>query len=287
MANPDQHSPPYKITRRAVPKPLQSTSEDATFIRGDSLMAVADGAGGVGIFAGEWAAYLLENLPETPFLNCDDFILWTSQLWEAFYQRIDAMPLASEVKSKFLEEGSLATLAVAWLRHAEDRTIADVFIYGDSAVILYDPAANVLRALPDDLLTYTSNPYLINWKHDPTPEGFRKTTLEVHPGQDLLIVSDAIAQYLLLSFAVLQTDSDWATQLAGIRQTLPDHRIHALVENMIAADTGDRNFLQSVWLPLLEAMESEAAFKTWTDELYQRGVMVADDYSAVLFQRMY
>lgn len=287
MTNPDQHSPTYKLTRRTVPKPLQTTTEDASIIRDDTLMAVADGAGGVGIFAGEWAAHMLQHLPENPFSNADDFINWTSQRWEAFYQGIDALTLTSEVKSKFIEEGSLATLAVAWLRHAEDLTIADVFIYGDSAVILYDPAANVLRALPDDLLTYTSNPYLINWKHDPTPEGFRKTTLEVLPGQDLLIVSDAIAQYLLLSFAVLHTDSDWATQLADIRQTLPDHRIHGLVGNMIAADTGDMNFFLSVWLPLLQAMESEAAFKTWTDELYQKGVIVADDYSALLFRRLY
>jgi hypothetical protein len=193
----------------SIPKALQTKSEDAFIVREDGLLAVADGAGGVGIFAAEWAKYLLDSLPEMPFADADAFVLWTNSIWETFYQRIDNQEIAMEVKSKFMEEGSLATLVVlpqplqrrgdtearpqTSPKGKEIRSIR-AFCYGDSAVMVYHPEKNTLRALPDTLATYTQHPYLINWKEEVHTAGILMRTFELSKQDKLLLCSDAIAR---------------------------------------------------------------------------------------------
>ncbi len=261
----------------SIPKPLQDKSEDA-FILKENCWAIADGAGGVGIFAAEWAKYLLEKLPETLFAEAEEMIHWANGIWEKFYQTIDNQELAIEIKSKFIEEGSLATLIAAYYNGKTLRAIA----YGDSALLLYNAKKNTLRALPSELSTYVKNPFLINWKEEILPEGIVIQDFEWQKQEQLLLCSDALAQYLLLSFACLTPKSDWEAQLLELTKTHQHHRIFQFVEKMEQYFDKNVDFHQAVWLPLCEAMKTEENFKQHLYQLCEQGLIPNDDYTVVL-----
>ena len=65
------------------PNPL---CEDASRLIPGRLLAVADGAGGGGLYADLWAQYLIEHLPtEAGFANAEALDGWLSGIWEEFY----------------------------------------------------------------------------------------------------------------------------------------------------------------------------------------------------------
>ena len=58
----------------------QQINEDAAIAK-DGLIAVSDGAGGGGLYADLWSAYLLDKLPDNPittFQQLDSCLLYTS-----------------------------------------------------------------------------------------------------------------------------------------------------------------------------------------------------------------
>ena len=89
-------------------------NEDAAIAR-DNLIAVSDGAGGGGLFAERWSAYLLNNLPDTPVHNVEELDTWIGRIWEPYYDECeeDAKRLGGLSLDKFYDEGSYATLAAA------------------------------------------------------------------------------------------------------------------------------------------------------------------------------
>lgn len=269
-----------ETTARSIPKPLQDKSEDA-FILKENCWAVADGAGGVGIFAAEWAKYLLEKLPEQPFAEAKGMIDWANENWEEFYQNIDNQPLAIEVKSKFIEEGSLATLIAAYY----DGKILKAICYGDAALLLYDTKKKTLGALPSELSTYVKNPFLINWKEEILAEGIVMQDFKWKKQEQLLLCSDALAQYLLLSFACLTPKSDWEAQLFELTKTHQHHRIFQFVEKMEQYFDKNVDFHQAVWLPLCEAMQDETSFQQHIYQLCEEGLIPNDDYTAILIKK--
>jgi hypothetical protein len=265
---------------RSVPKPLQEKSEDA-FCYTENYWAVADGAGGVGIFAAEWAKYLLEKLPKTPFAQANEMIQWANEIWEEFYQTIDNQELAVEIKSKFIEEGSLATLIAAYYDGKRLRAIS----YGDSALLLYNAKKNTLRALPSELNTYVKNPFLINWKEEILPEGIKTMDFSWKKQEQILLCSDALAQFLLLAFACLNPKSDWEAQLFDLQKTHQSHRIFQFVEKINQYFDEKANFDKDIWLPLCEAMKTEETFKQHVYQLCEQGLIPNDDYTAVLVKK--
>jgi hypothetical protein len=261
----------------SVPKPLQDKSEDA-FYHKDNCWAIADGAGGVGIFAAEWANFLLGKLPEKPFAESNDMILWANEIWEEFYQDIDNQDLGIDIRSKFIEEGSLATLIAAYYDGKRLRTIS----YGDSALLLYNAKKNTLRALPSELNTYVKNPFLINWKEEILPEGIKIIDFSWKKQEQLLLCSDALAQFLLLAFACLNPKSDWETQLFDLQKTHQSHRIFQFVESINQYYNKDAGFDKDIWSPLCEAMQNEENFKKYVYQLCEQGLIPNDDYTAIL-----
>lgn len=264
----------------SIPKPLHDKSEDASLHK-HNFWAVADGAGGVGIFAEEWAKYLLEKLPTKPFAQADEMIRWADSIWEEFYQSIDNQLLDMNIKSKFLEEGSLATLVAVY---AESHNKIKVIAYGDSAMLLYDTKKNTLRALPDTLSTYVQNPYLINWKEEIQQEGVKIADFEWTKHEQIILCSDALAQFLLLSFACLNPKSDWETQLFELQKTHSTHRIFQFAGKIDQIFDKNISFHQAVWQPLCEAMKNETTFKTHIYQLCEQGVIANDDYTAILLK---
>lgn len=67
------------------------SSKNGTFLfdRGymDYLIAVSDGAGGGGLFAERWSAYLLSHLPATPINSAEELAFWIGENWELLKYR--------------------------------------------------------------------------------------------------------------------------------------------------------------------------------------------------------
>ena len=60
-------------------------NEDAVLVS-DNFVAIADGAGGVGIIAQKWAETLVQNIKSKPFNSCNQIDKWVASFWEEFYE---------------------------------------------------------------------------------------------------------------------------------------------------------------------------------------------------------
>ena len=120
-------------------------NEDA-FCAADRCIAVSDGAGGCGLFADEWSRYLIEHLPkEKPICSFAELDGWVDGIWEPFYNEHEEVAKRGDgiFLNKYYNEGSCATIAVAWrVSDEECRWMA----YGDSVVFHYDRATGQLHA---------------------------------------------------------------------------------------------------------------------------------------------
>ena len=64
----------------SIEKPNQATiNEDAVKATID-FIAVSDGAGGGGIYADKWSAYLVDNLPTQPILTFSELDAWVESI---------------------------------------------------------------------------------------------------------------------------------------------------------------------------------------------------------------
>ena len=95
----------------------------------EKWIAVSDGAGGGGVFADLWSKYLVENLPDEAIADYQTFDAWIDGIWEPFYNECEeiAKREGGMLLNKFYDEGSFATIAVAW-------NSGEWMSYGDSVV---------------------------------------------------------------------------------------------------------------------------------------------------------
>lgn len=166
---------------------------------GGVLIGLADGAGGEGIFAAEWAAFLLEHLPDTPFAGPEDLRQWLRQIAKPFYKTVKpTAELFRPAKDKLLLEGSNATLAVSWCLPQAEGLHCHTLTYGDSVIFLQDHTITPLSPVqPEDL---AAPPALLNWRFGRIDEQalhIRQVLLQ--PGQALWMASDGLANTLLIA----------------------------------------------------------------------------------------
>ena len=80
-----------------------------------NVVAVSDGAGGIGIFADKWSNTLVQKIPAKPFENVKAIDNWIKSFWEEFYMTHKDLVVDDPWKiAKFESEGSLATLSALW-----------------------------------------------------------------------------------------------------------------------------------------------------------------------------
>ncbi len=66
--------------------PAYSDNEDSFRAADEAgIWAVADGAGGTGIYAGEWAQHLTQQITDVPFRNVVELAHWLDGHWEGFF----------------------------------------------------------------------------------------------------------------------------------------------------------------------------------------------------------
>ncbi len=168
----------------------------------ENPIAVSDGAGGAGLFTGEWAEYLCDHLPDDSISTFEEFSGWINSIWEPFCNKYQKVAEERGIGAKFLSDGSWATLVAVWLPDFINQKLRWL-AYGDSALFIFNPAEKTMAFCSvTDVNLFNESPYLINWKEDPSPVGFSNGEFILNNNQILLLASDAMSQYILLTYLI-------------------------------------------------------------------------------------
>ena len=244
--------------------------EDSSFST-QSLIAISDGAGGGGLFAERWSKYLLDNLPEEPIESVNNLDLWVGSIWEPFYaqceadaKRMDGMSLR-----KFYEEGSFATLAVAWI----DCGIARWITYGDSVVFHYKMKSDELQWSHMSLEKFNEAPYLIGTISPLSEAGFNSGSFSLSSDSVVFAASDALSHYIIMMYE-LRHHSIYASEI--------QRAIDCQQKNSKTVQTARLSYktrYKNHIMKIISSSGNKANFIRHLSALLRRGVISNDDYS--------
>ena len=247
-------------------------NEDALRV-GDGFIAVSDGAGGCGLFCGEWSNYLLKHLSEEkPITSFDDLDSLIERIWEPFYKDHERIVLEQDglSQNKFYKEGSCATLAAAWL--CPD-SICKWAAYGDSAVFHYNKSTDCLEYSFTHLEDFSNPPYLISCKDPLVKEGFKSGEWSIDDNSRVFIASDALAHYILLMFMATHPEWDKESRQRIIEANSQDLAMLQLAESM------NESFPELVEELLAYTEDEGGAFRSFLVSQHQLGLLDIDDYT--------
>ncbi|TAE30627.1 MAG: hypothetical protein EAZ91_09855 [Cytophagales bacterium] len=124
---------------------------------------------------------------------------------------------------------------------------------------------------------FTSGPYLLNWNNAPNPNGFQTGQLPGRHGQRYALLSDTLAQYVLMAYDALTGPSDTLQRLASQPTALGNR-----AATHLAHWQPHHRFGRDVWAPLARALRSRPAFMAYTRALAAQNLLGPDDYTMVL-----
>lgn len=248
-----------------------SVNEDAVKAT-QKWIAVSDGAGGGGVFADRWSAYLVEHFPDVSIKDYKSFDEWIDGIWEPFYNSYEeiAKQEGGMLLNKFYDEGSFATLVAVWKN-------GQWISYGDSVAFCYDKKTKKLQHSFGRIVDFNNPPYLVNCK-DPTDiKGFKCGQFEVGDDCIMFVASDALSHYILMMYEVSHQDE--------FREEL---------QEAVDAQTKDSNFIKTamglkkidfekdVLGKLLSCSKNVGNFRRHIEGLRKRGLIAHDDYSIAI-----
>jgi serine/threonine protein phosphatase PrpC len=252
------------------------------------LLALSDGAGGVGVFCGEWARALVAAQPEKPFGGLaagSDAKTWFLNVSESFYKsKSPALEAAdSLVREKFFFEGSYATLLFCWIANAEDK-----FYYiatGDTTLFQFrtsgdDYILNTVYPI-DSQQNLFAAPRLLNWKLDPGVDWIVKED-SFQEGDVLILCTDALSRWLLLRLFALHTEG-----LTGLLTETLLGDLDSLQKSRSTIETPGITTTRQLLAALQAATEpkEEPTFQQLVTELAQTGDLEEDDYSLIFIKK--
>jgi hypothetical protein len=254
---------------QSISKTLFELPEDR-FRMDENVIALADGAGGMGVYAGEWASYLCEHLPSIPWIDFAAFENWLDTIWEQFFDLFQVQSQNTNWSAKFIEEGSASTLVAVWPEYHK------AAVYGDSVLFVYDAQHGTLSASLASPLELNESPYLINW-HEPVYEaGFR--LIDLPKQAEIWLASDTLAQYLWGTFLKSSGNFDDQQLFREVCQ-LPS-RLGGLWENMERLPL--QSFEKEVVQPLKSALISADSFREYVEKLQSQKVLGIDDMTLII-----
>jgi serine/threonine protein phosphatase PrpC len=259
---------------QSIAKWGETENEDSWFFHHNtSCFTLADGAGGVGLFSKEWAQTLAESIEHLPSNN--GVLKKIHELKIDFYNRQEAFLEKNPeyFSDKFFEEGSAATLLVSQLAEGQKiKTLA----YGDSGFFLYHSRENSLETniKPDHLIDL---PILLNSKEPSTREdALFYDELSYEPGDTLILVSDALAQYLFLIHLFECRKHDILDLLLS-QQTSVSDKVRKLQRRELFS------FFETIQ-QFKFALTSENSFSEHCKNLFDEGLIDYDDYTMILVE---
>lgn len=238
-------------------------------------IAVSDGAGGCGIFAERWSAYLMEKLPAKKFVDFADFSVWLDSIWEEFFEsnKSLAASVGGFAQNKFYDEGSFATLAASWKFRNKVYWVA----YGDTVVFHYDKSSKQLQHSFTALCDFAESPFLINWKNELDSKGFVQGEYKITANSVVFVASDALAFYILAMYLILSKPQGYEFQIENVLKTSSLQK--NLLEQMMLSKNETADFETAVLTPIFQSAYSQDSFKSYINQLYQSGQIQNDDYS--------
>lgn len=251
-------------------------NEDA-FFSSDGCVAVSDGAGGCGLFADEWSRYLIAHLPKKqPIASFGELDAWVDDIWEPFYNEHEERAKEGDgiLLNKFYNEGSCATIAAAWMTDCKEcRWMA----YGDSVVFHFSRQTGMLEHSFTKLADFNSPPRLVSCKDPLEEDGFRSGCFTLDDTSIVFCASDALSHYIIMMYE-LSKCKEYCEELAEeYLQQSGNSQLLKTAESMAA----DLYFEKDVLDALLQASVSEAAFKKYIKDLYEKVVIDMDDFTFV------
>lgn len=242
----------------------------------EKWIAVSDGAGGGGVFADLWSQYLIDHIPNEPFIDFDSFNIWLEDIWEPFYNECEkkARQEGGLLLNKFYDEGSFATLAVVWrISNEEYHWIS----YGDSVAFHYNKKTKKLEHSFSSLANFNNPPYLINCKDEPHKEGFKHGTFITDENSIVFATTDALGHYIIMMYQVANSkmfEKELATAIAA--QSKNSNYIQT------ALSLGNINFEDRVIYKLQNSLSNRVNFIRHCRKLIKEGLLAYDDYSITI-----
>ena len=262
----------------SIGKPEQGCiNEDAALAR-EKLIAVSDGAGGGGLFAERWSAYLLSHLPDEPICSADELDAWIGDIWEPYYNQCeeDAKQLGGLSLDKFYDEGSFATLVAVWkVSDSECQWMA----FGDSVAFCYNYRTKQLEHSFSALADFDKPPYLINCKDELLKKGFRKGTFPIDSDSTVFVASDALAHYILMMYEVANRNRyEQELEQAESNQSKNGNYIKT------AKAIKRIDFEKDVMSKLINTIGHQPNFRRHIKSLIEKGLIAYDDYSMAILR---
>lgn len=261
----------------SIGKPEQGCiNEDAAIAR-ENIIAVSDGAGGGGLFAERWSAYLLNHLPATPICSADKLDAWIGDIWEAYYNQCeeDAKQLGGLSLDKFYDEGSFATLVAVWrLSNSEYLWMG----FGDSVAFHYNYRTKQLEHSFGFISDFDKAPYLINCKDELLKEGFHKGTFSTDSDSIIFVTSDALAHYVMMMYEVANIDR-FKQELYDAESTYSKNSNFIRVAKAIKVVEFEKDVINK----LVNSIGHPTNFRRHIQSLIRKGLIAYDDYSLAMF----
>jgi len=260
------------------------------------LFGLADGAGSSGLYCGEWAQCLLDNLPKNPITNCDDFNDWIESFWESFYNKYISASNDKFLKNKLLDEGSCSTLLSGWMDIFNDYYILYLISYGDSVFFnfqLNDNIAILRNIYPNSSLEFFEKaPHLINWNKKAINSYFFYHKLKLERSDVIIATTDGFAQYLFTQYLIdihmknvknikLSTKDYELLQINQSYINDPNNiKVKKSIKNLLD-ECGDKFSFKNLLSTIKNKLTSSNTFKDYTYDLYNKGLLSNDDCSVI------
>jgi len=253
------------------------------------LAAVADGAGGSGLYCGAWAETLVTHLPSRPISDATALDRWMAGFCDGFRRHYATKAAAdSRRRAKFVREGSCATLSACWLAANEAGCTLDWLGFGDSPLLILarDGADyTIVDWHPHPLAAMERDPQLLNWKDTPPPTAFQSGRIALPARSTILLASDAVGLYFLAAYMAECGTADQAPSIQAFRREFSQlsersgGRLGVAAAKRAAMPL--RGFAEEMSI-LRTALRSSESFATWGSHRTQAGLLANDDATAVV-----
>lgn len=271
----------HRYTSVSIPKPGQGQINEDSALAEEGLIAVADGAGGGGVYADRWSAYLLQCLPREPITSFEALDNWIGGIWEAFYAEYEQVAKAAGgmVLNKFYDEGSFSTLAAAWVQADGCRWTS----YGDSVVFHYRRDTDILEHSFTRLSDFNKPPWLISLQDDLHQEGFRCGAFTLAEDSIVFCTSDALAHYVLMLYELTHREAFEEELVEARNAETKNSAFISSAEGWLTAAGKPRDFYHDVLRKLVHCRYHPANFQRHLEALLRKHLIALDDYSLAVF----
>jgi hypothetical protein len=214
---------------------------------------------------------------DKPIKSFEQLDRWIDGIWEFFYNEHEKQAKENDnsmLLNKFYDEGSFATLAVAWRK--EDK--CDWVAYGDSVVFHYSQKTGKLEHSFTRLVDFARPPILISCKDPLEEQGFRSGIFKLDDTSVVFAASDTLSHYILMMYELAHRDQ--------YMDELEEERLSMTSNSQLLQTASELHFSfhDDVIKPLQKASSSEKDFSQWLHSLYNQGILDMDDFSLAFLE---